>query len=182
MSRWTDFKGAYGEARVGEQKRFYANRSEEFERAGNQAAILTIILLMLTSAISALQGLDWLDQWPKVRPWVAFAGLAVPAVSTALAAYCALYAFDRHVKLYRDAQAALRRSDLFEPPLSAGSDLAADAAACARYVQEVEQIFQLEQGQWGQVISEIKPPEIPNANGKGGATEETAGKPPKKQK
>jgi len=180
MSRWTDFIAVYREARVGEQKRFYENRSDEFERAGSQAAIVTIGLLMLTGAVSALQGVTWDKEWEWARPWVAFAGLVLPALSTALAAYCALYAFDRHVKLYRDAQTALRRSDRHEPAVAPGSAPDELDASIAGYVQEVEQIFQLEQGQWGQVVNEIKQPEIPKANEADTKHKGASGQPPER--
>jgi hypothetical protein len=80
----------------------------------------------------------------------------LPAFSTALAAYAALYAFDRHTKLYTDAARSLRRMeapDLKRATTSEASEL------IALYVDQVEQVFRTEQGQWGQLASEAQPSE-----------------------
>ena len=79
----------------------------------------------------------------------------LPALATALAAYGALFAFDRHAKLYADAVRNL--GGLEEPDLATAGDDREAEEALTRYVEQVEKIFRDEQSQWGQLAAEPKP-------------------------
>lgn len=78
------------------------------------------------------------------QDYFAILAVALPALSTALAGYGALYAFEQQRKLYLDALRALREADTVEP------------AGPAAYAEAVEEILAREQAQWGQVVGEIK--------------------------
>ena len=86
-----------------------------------------------------------------------------PGLSTALSAYDGLYAFERQAKLYRDAANAVHRARADAPDLKQGLTETDYRRALSAYVYEVESIFRQEQGQWGQLINEIKPAEPPKA-------------------
>jgi hypothetical protein len=65
---------------------------------------------------------------------------AIPAVGTAIAAYVALFGFERLSKLYADAEGAL--ASLAGSPDSDG------------LVPAAEEVMRREQGQWGQFANE----------------------------
>jgi hypothetical protein len=77
-------------------------------------------------------------------------------VSTAPAAYDALFGFERGSKLYADAIHSLHRIE--EPDLTGIDDEAEAAAAVAAYAGAVEAVFGKEQAQWGQLTAEIEIP------------------------
>jgi hypothetical protein len=81
----------------------------------------------------------------RLKTTFAILAIALPALSTAIVGYGALYAFEQQQKLYLDAVRALHNAR------------AVGAADPAAYVQTVEEIFEREQAQWGQIIGEIKP-------------------------
>ena len=130
----------YRTCRLGDQRDFYERRSAEFGSAAAQLATISALVLGATSVASILAGVDW-----DGRTVFGVLAVALPALSTALAGFGALYAFDQQRKLYVDAMNALIEADLAEP---------ADAAA---YAEAVEEILAREQAQWGQVVGEIRP-------------------------
>jgi hypothetical protein len=136
-ARLVDF---YRRCRLENQRNFYRSRSEEFGAAADQAAILAAILLGLTGIVSALATGEW-----GGKTALTILAIALPALSTALAGYAALYAFEQQQKLYRDALRALGKQAAVQPD---------DPAA---YAETVEEILAREQAQWGQVVAEIKP-------------------------
>jgi hypothetical protein len=138
----------YRVERVQDQLRYYDNRRTRFERAHGQLLIASAVLLGATSTVSALSG----TQIPGKLGWAALAAI-LPALATALAAYGALFAFERHAKLYADAERNL--SLLEEPDLSRAADDQAEEAL-RTYVEQVEQILSDEQAQWGQLASEAQ--------------------------
>jgi hypothetical protein len=83
--------------------------------------------------------------------------VAFPALATATASYSGLYAFQGHAKLYRDAANALLHSRAKSPDLIQGLSESEYKEALYAYVSEAESIMRKEQGQWGQMISEIAP-------------------------
>ena len=130
----------YRTCRLRDQRHFYERRSTEFGSAAAQLATISAVILGATSVASILAGFDW-----SGKTTFSVLAVALPAISTALAGFGALYAFDQQRKLYVDAMNALAEADLVEP---------ADAAA---YAEAVEEILAREQAQWGQVVGEIKP-------------------------
>ena len=130
----------YDECRLDNQLDFYERRSEEFGAAANQLAVVSAVLLGLTAGMSALATNGW-----GLTTTFAILAIALPALSTALVGYGALYAFEQQQKLYRDAVRSLHETRV----------VGADEPAA--YVEAIEAIFDNEQAQWGQIIAELKP-------------------------
>src|SRR5260370_27282317 len=114
--REQQFLALYEKHRFQEQRAFYDSRRREFDTARDQLLWLIAVFMVLTAAVAALAsakvgGLESL--------WSVLA-VAFPALSTALSAYNALYAFQRQAKNYGDAANDLLRprppSPHFEPP------------------------------------------------------------------
>jgi hypothetical protein len=131
----------YREARVQDQLRYYGAAASEYERANAQGVAVGAVLLSVTTLAGALAGLDIAGK----SAW-AVAAVVVPAIATALAAYEALFGFERIGKLYGDAARSLGR--LKEPDLATARD-----EEVAAYVAAVETIFRNEQAQWGQLAA-----------------------------
>lgn len=138
----------YHEARVNDQLDYYGAASGEYERANAQSVAVVAVLLSVTTLAGTLAGLDIAGK----LGWAVVAAV-VPAVSTALAAYEALFGFERIGKLYVDAVRSIRR--LEEPDLSTAKDEASAAAEVAAYAAAVETVFRNEQSQWGQLTAKI---------------------------
>ena len=146
-SRGQQFVDVYRQARVEEQRAYYASRAKVFQNAYQQLLLTSAVVFGISAAVAFVAGLDV----PGKLVWAILAAI-VPAVTTMLAAYGGLYAFERVAKLYRDAARNLRRVDA--PDLSAVAD---ERVAIAQYVAEVERIFTNERGQWGQLAVETPP-------------------------
>jgi hypothetical protein len=144
----------YRAARVRDQLDYYGRTSAEYDRAAAQSIALAAVLLSLTTLAGALAGLEISGK----MGW-AIAAAVIPAVATALAAYHALFGFERVSKLYADAIHSLHR---IEEPDLAGVDDGAAAAAVAAYAGAVEAVLRKEQAQWGQLTAEI---EVPGQSG-----------------
>jgi SMODS and SLOG-associating 2TM effector domain 1 len=140
----------YRAARAKDQLDYYGRTSAEYDRAAVQSIALAAVLLSLTTLAGALAGLDISGK----MGW-AIAAAVIPAVATALAAYHALFGFERVSKLYADAIHSLHRIE--EPDLTGVDDRAA-AAAVAAYAGAVEAVLRKEQAQWGQLTAEIEIP------------------------
>jgi SMODS and SLOG-associating 2TM effector domain 1 len=129
----------YNEYRLDNQLDFYQRRSEEFGAAANQLAAVSAVMLGLTAIVSALATHE-----SGLKTTFAVLAIALPALSTALAGYGALYAFEQQQKLYGDAVRSLHEAR------------AVGAHEPGAYVEKIEAIFDKEQAQWGQIISETK--------------------------
>ena len=135
---------AYRAHRLEEQRAWYERRVTEFEKAIRQLGLLTALLLFAATVVGVLSaaGLG--------AKWLAVAGAAIPALAAAVAAYGVLQAYDRLHRTYEGTARAL--GTLITDP----RPVLADQAAAA------EDVMRHEQGQWGQLISEVpdlKPPE-----------------------
>jgi hypothetical protein len=114
----------------------FTRADAEFDAARDQVLWLTSVLMVLTAAVAALGsadvgGLNW--------PWSILA-VAFPALSTALSAYNAFYAFERQGKIYGDAANALLRARADSPDLNPPMDDAVFEKALGAHVEQVEQI------------------------------------------
>lgn len=182
--RQKQFLTLYRTLRHKDQAKFYQMRCDEFDRAHNQAVYLAAGLMALTAIASLLTPVVSLEPkwiWPVL-------GVLLPALSTALTAYNSLYSFEPQSKLYHDAMLALRKAEAISIDAEQAPEAEAEAKLAA-YVNQVEEILRKEQGQWGQLISQLKPVEAPQraetaqstetppAPGKEQATD--ASKPPK---
>jgi len=113
----------------------------------------------LTALAGGLASVGDIPSWLKLLCLVLAALL--PVLSTTIAAYNTLYGFEQQAKLYQDTINALLRAHVFAPHFSteAASGETEARQDVNRYVQEVEEIFLVEQGQWGQLAKTLKPHE-----------------------
>jgi hypothetical protein len=142
-ARARQFVEIYRTARVEDQRNYYHRTAHEFEAAHRQLLLVSSLVFGISGAVGLIAGLDV----PGKLVWAILAAI-LPAITTALAAYQGLYAFERVAKLYGDAARNLR---LIEGPKL--SDSADELAAVAFYVNQVESIFKRERGQWGQLVA-----------------------------
>lgn len=155
--RAKQYLALYRECRLEDQRRFYEGRQKEFETARDEVIWLTAFLMVLTAGAAALAA----GNIGKLQELWSILAVVFPALSTALVAYDGLYAFERQAKLYGDAANALLRARADSPDLKPPMDDAAFEAALSAHVQQIELILAGEQAQWGQLIGEIKPVELP---------------------
>jgi hypothetical protein len=141
----------YRAARLEDQGDYYRRTAAEYDRAGAQSVALSAVLLSLTTLAGTLAGLEISGK----LGW-AIAAAVIPAASTALAAYEAIFGFERISKLYADAIRSLRLIE--EPDLTGIANEAEAAAQVAAYAGAVEAILLKEQAQWGQLTAEIDVP------------------------
>lgn len=137
----------YAERRLGHQRRYYDDRREEYQRASGQVALLTAMLVALGGVAGVL---STADAFGAQQAW-AVAAAAAPALATVLAAYDALFGFERNAKLFADAAAALRLAELRRPTPD-------DEASVGAWIERVEAVLQREQGQWGQLAADADRP------------------------
>ena len=140
-TRAQQFLEVYSIARVEDQRAYYDRTVKRFESRRRQVLLASSVVFGVAATVGLIAGLD-------VRGKVVWAALAaiLPAVTTALAAYDGVYAFERITKLNRDAARNLMRIAVPELAEAGGSQ-----AAVAGYVADVEQVFARERGQWGQL-------------------------------
>jgi SMODS and SLOG-associating 2TM effector domain 1 len=143
----------YRAARVEDQVDYYRRSSAEYDRAGAQSVALSAVLLSLTTLAGTVAGLEISGK----MGW-AIAAAVIPAVTTALAAYEAIFGFERVSKLYGDAIRSLRLVE--EPDLAGIADEAEAAAKVAAYAGAVEAVLLKEQAQWGQLTAKIEVPGV----------------------
>lgn len=141
----------YYEARVKDQLDYYTAASAEYERASSQSLALAAVLLSVTTLAGTLAGLDITG---KIG-W-AIAAAVLPALSTVLAAYEALFGFERVGKLFSDAIRSMRRLEV--PDLASATDDRFQVAEIAKYAAAVEAVLRTEQSQWGQLTASLDMP------------------------
>jgi hypothetical protein len=153
------FLALYQRYRFEDQQGWYERRRAEFEAAYGQVITLTGLLMALAGTAGALAAAD---VGGLKTLWAVLAAV-FPVLSTALSAYNGLYAFERQAKLYRDAANMMLRARADAPDLKPEITEAGYRRALSAYVNKVEGILRTEQGQWGQLISEIELIEPPAA-------------------
>jgi SMODS and SLOG-associating 2TM effector domain 1 len=150
-ARDEQFLVLYQRHRFEDQQRWYDQRRAEFDAAHSQVVTLTAGLMVLAAAALASADVGGLKLL-----WSVLA-VVFPGLSTALAAYNGLYAFEQQAKLYRDAANTLLRAGADVPTVQRGLAETGYRDALRVYIEQTEGIFRREQGQWGQLVSEIKP-------------------------
>lgn len=156
-TREEQFLKCYQKDRFTDQRVWYLKRIAEFQAARNQAIILTSILIGcagIASVLAAANVLGW-------REWWVLLAVFFPASATAFAAYDRLYAFEQQAKLYQDAARALLRVQKLQPRWREGVTQEDYREMINLYVLETEAVFHREQGQWGQLINQVRPAEPP---------------------
>jgi hypothetical protein len=155
-SDYEQFLQLYEKFRYQDQLAFYQNRQHEFEKALTQATMSSIGLL----ALAAFAGiLALIITVPSVQIICLLLLAIFPSLSTALSAYSAYYSFGQQAKLYRDVASNLLRARALSPDLIYGASEAEFAEQVVRFVNEVEHIYLIEEGQWGLLVMSQKPAE-----------------------
>jgi len=132
---------------------FYTKREEEFSHAQNEAIWLSISLIFLAALTGALASVS-----DGVFQLICLLLAAIcPVLSTTLAGYNALYAFEQQAKIYRDARQNLEKLAVTLPDFQPGQDEAEFVQQVERYVQETEVVLNTERGYWGQLAKNMKP-------------------------
>ena len=146
----------YHQYRYEHQINYYLGRQKEFTRAQNQAIWLSIGLIFLAALAAAVGTTSIL--------WLKFISLFLaaicPVLSTTLAGYNALYAFEQQAKIYRDARQNLEMLGIKAPDPQQIKDEAEFASQVSTYIQETEMVLQTEHGYWGQLAKNMKPSDI----------------------
>jgi hypothetical protein len=101
----------------------------------------------------------WLS-WPVLAAVLAAAG-------TAIAAYRSLYGFQENSRLYRDADNSLA-AVLADSPVECENCPDAAIRTIGDYIPRVEEVFRREQGQWGQLVAQIRAVTVPGGEKEGG--------------
>lgn len=154
----------YEKYRRDAQSKWYRKRYETYERAHQQSVTLTSLILFLSSAVSIIS-----VQWPRVRVWgdtyLAWPVIAavLAATGTAVAAYRSLYGFQENARLYRDADNALA-AVVADSPDECEDCYEAVVRTPAEYLPLVEAVFRREQGQWGQLVAQLRSVAPPGDN------------------
>jgi hypothetical protein len=143
----------YARCRHDDQLRYYKGRARTYDRSLSQLGFCSAVVLVAGSTAAALAG----KGVAHGQLWAILA-VVLPALATVLAAYGALFAFEQQAKLYGDAAKALQRLKRDAPDLAHADD---PDEALRGYVERVETVFRREQAQWGQFVSEQKPPASP---------------------
>ncbi len=149
------FFAIYQRYRYEDQSKYYSGRHQEFEKAHAEATWISIILMGLTVLAGGLQAVSIIPAWFRLT--CALLAAILPVLSTAITAYSGLYGFEQQAKLYNDTVESLTdaEQDLMSASLS-GLDEAHYAQRVHKYVSDVEKVFQIEQGQWGQLAKRLK--------------------------
>lgn len=149
----TKFLEIYQSYRYDHQYTFYESRHKKFNSAKNQSLLLNITLMFL-AALFALWASATNILW--LRTVLLLLAAILPVLSTAMAGYSALYAFEQQAKLYQDTLTNLHYARALNPNLKQGLDAAEFEGELSKYVEEVEKILQAEHGQWGQLAKSMK--------------------------
>jgi hypothetical protein len=142
----------YRRHRIDDQLAFYTRRRELFERATDQALAISAVLLAFSSAVSVFA---FTAARGSAEVW-SIVGIILPAMSIALAAYTALYAFEQQSKIYGDAARAIRAASRTKPGSSTDLGGRSSDENVAELVRRVEDVLRQEQAQWGQLTSQIQ--------------------------
>lgn len=144
------FLELYQKHRYEHQLKFYEDRRAEFDTANTEAVTLSIVLIFLAAIAGGVAS-------AVETPWLKLMCLLVaaisPIISTAIAGYSVLYGFEQQAKLYHDTLGNLRKK---HPPKFDAKHGLSDIAL-TQYVHDIENTFQMEQGQWGQLAGKLKP-------------------------
>ncbi|GAC1459376.1 MAG: hypothetical protein PVSMB2_17400 [Ktedonobacteraceae bacterium] len=152
-----EFFTLYRTYRFDDQRDFYKGRHEEFEQAHAQAITINTVLLVLTAIVGGLAAFAALPV--GVRLGFLLAAVIFPILATAITAYNTLYGFEQQEKLYQDTITALSAAYASAPDAKQGLDDVAYGQQLDEYVKKVENVFLVEQGQWGQLAKVFKPPD-----------------------
>ncbi len=135
---------------------YYVKREKEYTHAQNQAIWLSIGLIFLAALAGAFEAIP--VSWFQLTCLLLAA--ICPILSTALAGYNALYAFEQQAKIYRDARQNLETLAVQAPDIQSDQDEAEFAQQVERFVLETELVLNTERGYWGQLAKDMKPLDV----------------------
>lgn len=150
------FLKLFQDYRFEHQLNFYQARRIEFTKAQTQAIILSIVLIFLAAAAGTFASVS--ESWLKLACLLVAA--VFPVLSTAIAGYSVLYAFEQQAKLYQDTINNLLLARSLAPDIKQGLSDTDSTEQLDKYVNEVEKILLAEQGQWGQLAKLMRPSEV----------------------
>jgi hypothetical protein len=148
--RTAQFRELYHELRITDQLRYYRDRRDEYGIAHHEAILTRNVLLVL----SASAGLVGQVTNGTARAGWSVAAAVLAALAGAVTAYEGLIGFPQLQKLYNDVALNLAEAEIDWNAPPKGSDVNSD-------IERVEQIFRVENGQWGQLTVEGTPTQAP---------------------
>ncbi|MEW9552299.1 SLATT domain-containing protein [Nonomuraea sp. NPDC050783] len=141
--RESEFRELYSRLRIADQRGYYEERSREYGAAHHQVIVLRNLLLF-AAALAGLAG-QFTTAGGRAACGVVAAFLA--ALAAAVTAFESLIGFAKLQKLYADAAMGLAAAAIAWDSAPPHADMSAE-------VERVEQIFRVENGQWGQLMAE----------------------------
>lgn len=150
------FLKLFQDYRFEHQLNFYKARRIEFTKAQTQAMILSIVLIFLAAIAGVLASVSG----SGLKVVFLLVAAISPVLSTAIAGYSVLYAFEQQAKLYLDTINNLLLARSLAPDVKQGLSDTDFTIQLEKYVNEVEKIYLAEQGQWGQLAKLMKPSEV----------------------
>jgi hypothetical protein len=154
--RVEQFHALYKKLRIADQRKYYEDRSREYEQASGQAIVVRNSLLVL----AALAGLAGQLATGTGRALSGVVAALLAALAAAVTAFEGLIGFAQLRKLYNDAALNLAAAEIEWDTAGPGGDLEAR-------LERIEQIFRSENGQWGQLVIEGTPKASPPAGTEG---------------
>jgi len=155
MSQSTDrqFLELYRKHRYEDQVTFYQKREKAFTEAQKQATFISTSLMLLTALAGALEAIE--------VPWLRFVFMFIAAIApvfyTSFTSYYALYAFDRQARLYRDTLTKLRYTRALMPDVTPEVSEREFTNQLNKYIDEVERVLRVEQEQWEELATRMRP-------------------------
>lgn len=135
------------------QLEFYTEREEEFSHAQNESIWLSIGLIFFSALVGILASISG----GVFQLICLLLAATCPVLSSTLAGYNALYAFDQQAKIYRDARQNLEKLAAALPDIQPDQDEVESRKQVERYVLETEIVLSMERGYWGQLARNMKP-------------------------
>jgi hypothetical protein len=145
--RIAQFRALYLDRRIVDQRTFYENRAAEYQRAHREAVTVRNVLL----GLAALTGVASQFTAGTGRTVAGVAGAVLAALAGAITAFEALIGFGQLAKLFEDAAVNLATAEIDWDGAEPG-DLPA-------HLDRVEQVFRVENGQWGQLAVQRPQPD-----------------------
>jgi len=155
MSQSTDqqFLELYQKHRYEDQINFYQKRERAFTAAQKQATFISTSLMLLTALAGALEAIEV----PWLRLVFMFIAAIAPVFYTSFTSYNALYAFEQQAKLYRDTLTKLQYTRVLIPDVTQGASEREFTNQLNKYIDEVERVLLVEQEQWEELATRMKP-------------------------
>ena len=147
------FLELYQNHRYEDQVKFYKKRERSFTQAQKQAIVISTGLMLLTALAGALEAID--IAWLKLV--FMFIAAISPVFYTSFTSYNSLYAFEQQAKLYRETLSKLQYTRVLIPDVTQEASEGEFTNQLNKYIDEVERVLLVEQEQWGELATRMKP-------------------------